>query len=547
MNNKNPFMESIKKSIKRNPRSVVMMLLCVFGSVITAMLPPLILERGVNLIAMEREIPFILALFYFGMIVLADIFESAQGITIVLFGQKLTHGLRSDLCKKLNCLGAEYFTSHESGRITSVFVNDADTIDELYSNGIVGMAADLFKVISILVIVFAKSPGIGVILSCVTPLLFFMTRIFQKNTLCAQLDNRTAVSKINNHIPETLQNIRMIHVLNKEKYMEDKYDEYIAESYRAVNRSNFYDSIYSPIILLIQTVVIAVMMIGAAQGDAMQQFFGMSVGSAVAVISYVGKIFAPLESIGMEIQSIQTAMAGVKNINAFLREEEMPCCDKFAVPDKDTKNVVFENVTFGYKPEKPIFSEYSFIINEGENVTFVGRTGVGKSTIFRLLTGMYTPQSGKVMVAGIDPVKLLPADRRKLFGIVEQKFSVVPGTVRDQITLYDNDITDKMVEDALKSVQMLDVVRNLKDGFDTMMQSGLFSQGQLQLLSIARAIVTSPNILLLDEITANLDSNTEMQVLEAIKRAAQNRTVLSVSHRYSNILKQERIIQVGMI
>ena len=544
MTDNSPFMKSIKKSVKRNPGSAVVMCLCVIGAVVTAMLPPLILERGVNLIATGRNIPFALAAAYFGMIVLADILESAQGASIVLFGQKLTHGLRSDLCRKLNRLGAGYFTSHESGRITSIFVNDADTIDALYSNGIVSMIADLFKIISIVVIIFAKSPGLGILLLCVTPFLFWMTRIFQKNTLCAQLDNRIAVAKVNNHIPETLHNIRMIHVFRKERYMEEKYDAYISESYHAVNRSNFYDSIYSPIILLTQAVMIAVMMIGAAQGRSMQQFFGMNVGSAVAVISYVGKIFAPLESIGMEIQSIQSAMAGVKNINAFLKEEELSESDKCILPDKYYQDIVFQNVTFGYKPEMPVFSEYSFTISEGENVTFVGRTGAGKSTIFRLLTGLYTPQSGQIKVAGIDPTVLAPADRRKLFGIVEQKFHIVPGNVRDQITLYDSEISDQMVEDALSSVQMLDVVRNLKDGLDTTMHSDLFSQGQLQLLAIARAMVTSPSILLLDEITANLDSNTETQVLEAIKKAAERRTVLSISHRYLNILKNERIIQM---
>ena len=544
MTDNSPFMKSIKKSVKRNPGSAVVMCLCVIGAVVTAMLPPLILERGVNLIATGRNIPFTLAAAYFGMIVLADILESAQGASIVLFGQKLTHGLRSDLCRKLNRLGAGYFTSHESGRITSIFVNDADTIDALYSNGIVSMMADLFKISSILVIIFAKSPGLGILLLCVTPFLFWMTRIFQKNTLCAQLDNRIAVAKVNNHIPETLHNIRMIHVFQKERYMEEKYEEYISESYHAVNRSNFYDSIYSPIILLTQAVMIAVMMIGAAQGSSMQQSFGMNVGSAVAVISYVGKIFAPLESIGMEIQSIQSAMAGVKNINAFLKEEELSKSDKYILPDKYHQDIVFQNVTFGYKPEMPVLSEYSFTISEGENVTFVGRTGAGKSTIFRLLTGLYTPQSGQIKVAGIDPTVLAPADRRKLFGMVEQKFHIVPGNVRDQITLYDSEISDQMVEDALSSVQMLDVIGNLKDGLDTTMHSDLFSQGQLQLLAIARAMVTSPSILLLDEITANLDSNTETQVLEAIRKAAERRTVLSISHRYSNILKNERIIQM---
>ena len=544
-NQKNPVAESVCASIRKNPAYVTLMLVCIIGSVVTALLPPLVLERGVNLIAQDHRIPFALAVCYLLTVLLADLFESAQGAAITIFGQKLTRGLRSSLCKKLNRLNADYFTVHDSGRIASVFVNDADTIDALYSSGIVSMIADSFKMIGILMIIFTRSLGLGILLVCVTPFLFRLTRRFQQNTLRAQSDNRIAIAKVNNHIPETIRNIRMIHVFQKERYMEEKYDTYISESYDAVNRSNLYDSIYSPIILITQAAVVAIMMVGAAQGGSLQQLFGMEVGSAVAVIAYVGKIFEPLESIGMEIQNIQSAVAGIRHINEFLTEKESPVMQEVRIPDTAEAKIEFKDVTFGYRPDQPVLQGYCFTVSPGENVTFAGRTGAGKSTIFRLLTGLYRPQSGHIRVAGLNPATLAATDRRRLYGLVEQKFTVVPGSIREQITLYDPAITDGMVEEALHMVQLTDVVHGLESGWDTPMKDGLFSQGQLQLLAIARAVVTSPAILLLDEITANLDSETEFLVLSALKQAAQERTVLSISHRYSDILNGERILEVG--
>lgn len=565
-----PVMASILRSTRSNMGIAILMALCIIGCVVTALLPPLVLERGINLVTGGEPVPIVLAVIYLCLIILADLFESAQGAAIMIFGQKLTHGLRSDLCKKLNRLEAGYFASHDSGKTASVFVNDADTIDALYSDGIIGMIADSFKIISILAIIFTKSIGLGIILICVTPFLFLMTRIFQKNTLLAQKDNRKAIARVNNHIPETIRNIRMIHVFRKEKYMEEKYDSYISESYDAVNRSNFYDSIYSPIILVTQAAVVAIMMVCASRGSSMQQFFGLSVGSAVAVIAYVGKIFSPLESIGMEIQNIQSAVAGIKDINEFLLEEEMPetenkqisvspenkktVSENIASENKksvfgnvapENKEIVFDKVTFGYKPSFPVLKDYSFEARQGENVTFMGRTGAGKSTIFRLLTGLYRPQKGNINVAGRNPASIAPEDRRKLFGLVEQSFTVVSGTVRDQITLYDSSISDDAVLAALDTCLLTDTVNSMPNGLDTTMSDGLFSHGQLQLLAIARAVVTSPEILLLDEITANLDSETEAIVLQALKKAASGRTVLSISHRLADIMKDERIIEVG--
>ena len=316
--------------------------------------------------------------------------------------------------------------------------------------------------------------------------------------------------------------------------MERRYDRRIGESYAAVEKTNFYDALYSPVVLLLNAAVVGIVMLLSASGKAeILTLFGMSVGTSVAVINYISRIFSPIESLGMEIQTIQSAMAGVRRIDAFLAQPER------SVP-KDSGHtahgdVVFSHVTFGYG-EKPVLCDFSMTVKEGEQVTVVGRTGAGKSTVFRLLLGLYRPESGAVTVGGVNVSDITDGERRSCIGCVEQHFSRVPGTVLDQITLGDPRVTEKMARDAAKLAGIDDAVLSLPDGYATVCTDGMFSQGEWQLLSIARAAAANPAVLLLDEITANLDAETEARVLEALRRASQGRTVLSISHRiYENL------------
>ena len=482
-------------------------------------MPPLALEQIVNHLTDQKEVSPLFALAYLGLIVLSDLFASAQNISITIFGQRLTHGMRSALVQKLNTITTGYLTNHESGAIASVFVNDADIINSLYSEGVVGMIVDLFRLIGLLFVVFTLSIGLGFIILIVMPLILVMTR----PSLASQKQNRAAIAKVNHHIPETLRVLSMIHIFEKEDYMEDKYDQYIEESYRAQNKSNWLDSVYSPIILTIEAIVIGLLMIGAAQGQKMQTFFGINAGSAVALIAYVGQIFTPLESIGMEIQSIQDAMAGMSRIQDFLNEAD----SKPDIYQGEGDYITFDHVTFGYLPDQPILKDYSFKVAKGEHVTFVGRTGKGKSTIFKLLLGLYQPQKGEILLDGSSP-DAHPKNQRHFLAICEQGVALVNGTVKDQITLYDDTITAEMIDKDLALVGLTDIFKNLPQGLNTPVSDINLS---LQLLMIARSVVCDPQILLLDEMTASLERETEAKVLKAIDAASSGRTVLSISHR----------------
>ncbi len=523
------------------------LVLVIAGAVAAALYPPLVLEQIVDSLTSGQPVLLQAALLYLGALAAAGVLEAAQNVMITVFGQRITHALRSEMCAKLRRLPTLYFIRNDPGRIVSRFVNDVDVVDSLFTNGIVSMFADACKVLSILVVIFYKSTGLGILMLLATPLLMLLTRAFQKRMLQAQLDNRVAVEKVNNHIPETLRNIRMIHSFSAQGYMEQKYDEYILESYRATERSNLYDALYSPIIVFSSSLMISVLMVCASMGGGMRQFFGITVGTAVAVIAYVGKVFEPLENIGMEIQNIQSALAGVRRINEFLREEErvLPEDRKEDANADEDSCIRFEHLRFGYDPDHSVLQDLELRVDWGETVTIAGRTGAGKSTLFRLALGLYEPDSGRVLVQGRDAAAIQDGEKRKLFGYMEQTFRPVSGTVADQITLFDDSITSEQVETAARLTGLHESILALEQGYDTPMSTAPFSQGQLQLLSIARALAASPRILLLDEITANLDSETEAKVLRALENAAQGRTVISISHRLQEKLFGGKILWIG--
>lgn len=512
-------------------------IISVCGAVITALYPPLVLGKIVDTLTTGSQVPVYLVFVYMAFTVIAGLMEATREGLLTVFGQKITHALRSGLMEHFVRLSTDSLNKQEPGAVVSRFVGDVDTVENLFTSGIVSMFADACKIISILVVIWFRNKGLATVLIVLLPFLFWFTRHIQKNMLDAQLKNRRAVSRASGHVPETLHNIRTIHNLGKEKYMEKRYDEYISDSYKAMEKTNFYDAVYSPVILILNAVVVAVVMLFSASGNAkVLTLFGMSAGTAVAVINYISQIFSPVESLGMEIQTIQSAIAGVRRINEFF---ELPVLDnneelqaeKTFDSKNDTPYVQFNDVTFGYEADHTVIADKTFVVNRGEQVTLSGRTGAGKSTIFKLLLGLYKPQKGSILINDMNSAAIPDNRKRKIFGYVEQSFHMVPGTIKDQITLYDKSISDEAVIKAAKLTGLHDTIMNFENGYDTQCTQEVFSQGQWQLLSIARATAANPELLLLDEITANLDANTERDVLTALKGVSENRTVISISHR----------------
>ena len=524
---------AIRSAAAARPLLTAGTLLCVAASVGASLLPPLLLGRVIDRLTGGMPLSALAVLLYFGSLALEGLLSSAQESLLVLFGQKMTHALRSEMSRKLTLLPAGTLVGQNPGEMAARFSGDVDTVEALFTSGIISMAADACRILSIMTVIAVKNTGLALILLLVLPLFAVFTRHVQKRMLAAQLDNRRAVAAVSGQVPETLHNIRTIRALGLEDYMERRYDRRIGESYAAVERTNFYDAVYSPVVLLLNAAVVGAVMLLSASGKAeILTLFGMSVGTSVTVIHYISRIFTPIESLGMEIQTIQSAMAGVKRIDAFLAQPER------AIPEERESaargDIVLSHVTFGYG-EKSVLTDFSMTVKQGEQVTLVGRTGAGKSTVFKLLLGLYPPESGSITIGGVDVSDITDSERRACIGCVEQHFSRVPGTVLDQITLGDARITEEMAKSAARLAGIDAAIASLPEGYDTVCTDGMFSQGEWQLLSIARAAAADPAVLLLDEITANLDAETETRVLDALRRASEGRTVLSVSHRvYEN-------------
>lgn len=513
-------------------------------SLFLSILPPLVLQRAIDALTdgkADSSLLLFWGLLYFILTALSGLSEGIRETLITMFGQAVTKRIRQAMAAKLSRLPAAFFTGRGEGSTASLFVNDVDTLEDLFDSGIISMAVDSCRLFSILAAVYWLSFGLFLLLLAALPFLFLLTRTFQHHMLAAQIENRKAIAATNELIPETCRNIRTIRLLSCEYFMKKRYAAAIKKSFQSMEKTNFYDSIYSPIILTTSALLISLMAILSVSPKG-ATLFGMTAGTAAALIAYVGKIFSPLESLGMEIENIQSAMAGVHRIREFMEEEEM------ALPrEKGKKNDLplrISHLSFSYEKGHPLFKDFSLTLESGCHLTLTGRTGSGKSTLFKLITGLCLPDSGTIALFGMNPAAIPPKERRKIFGIVSQSFPMIDGTVRDQITLGDMRITDTMTVSALRISGLYETVMALPQKLDTPFRDSLFSEGEKQLLAIARALVFQPPLLLLDEMNAHLDSLTEQKVFRALSRASSHRTVLSISHRLGKAC-QGPVLRIG--
>lgn len=473
--------------------------------------------------------------------ILAGVAESGQNSVIIVLGQKLMHFLRSRMAAKLSRLPFSYYTAHSSGEISSHFLNDVDAINVLFTEGIVALSANALKLLAIMLVIGRTNVYLALLLCVILPFLWKFTRICQQSVRKAQLKQRSAIADVFSCLPETIAMLPVIQNLGMESFMENRYGQMIGRSFRAIERTNFFDSVYSPIIKMVTACTIVVMMVLAA-GNVTGNYFHLSAGQAVSMIAYILALFSPLEALGMEIQSIQTAAAALERVTQFL---ELPEEKHMPIPGGSTKEVPedvaaceFRHVSFAYEKGNPIFRDLNFTVRQGDYLMIQGRTGSGKTTLFRLLTGLIQPDSGEILMYGQSLDCMDRQKRRALFGIVEQKFEKVEGTLRDQITLHQGEPSgedDTWIWHILEQVGLESKFRQIPGGLDAEAQGAGLSDGQWQLMGLARALYGNPRILLLDEFTAHVDTKTEWMLYQTLAKMKGQYTCIVISHRHMNM------------
>lgn len=473
--------------------------------------------------------------------ILAGVAESGQNSVIIILGQKLMHFLRSRMASKLSRLPFSYYTTHSSGEISSHFLNDVDAINVLFTEGIVALSANALQLLAIVLVIGKTNIYLAILVCAILPFLWKFTRVCQQSVRKAQLKQRSAIADVFSCLPETIALLPVIQNLGMESFMENRYGQMIGRSFRAIERTNFFDSVYSPIIKMVTAGTIAMMM-SLAAGNVTGNYFHLTAGQAVSMIAYILALFSPLEALGMEIQSIQTATAALERVTQFLELPEEKYMNNSAGDRKkvpaDVAACEFRHVSFAYEKGKPIFRDLNFTVPQGDYLMIQGRTGSGKTTLFRLLTGLIRPDHGEILMYGQSLESMDRQKRRALFGIVEQKFEKVEGTLRDQITLHQGEPSsedDTWIWHILEQVGLESTFRQIPGGLDAEAQGAGLSDGQWQLMGLARALYGNPRILLLDEFTAHVDTKTEWMLYQTLAKMKGQYTCIVISHRHMNM------------
>ncbi|MCX5775369.1 MAG: ABC transporter ATP-binding protein [Firmicutes bacterium] len=536
----------IKKVLRRNLWLVFVLVIDIAIVVVAGLLPAQIIRVVVDSylsVGINAGL-LVMASYYLLVIAISCLFDFIKQILLVVLGEKITKEIRLTMSTKLRTIRTQYFSDNEYGVIASRFTNDVDAINSMFTEGLIGLVIDLLKICGIIITMFFFDVTFGFITLAAIPVIFVITRIFQHFMLKAQMKSRKLIGKVNNHIAESLRNIRMIKIFSVEPFMKKRYANYLNDNYKAVESVNFLDSLYPPIVVLMRGILIVVIVLAAA---GLLGTLSVSVGIVAGSVELMTSLFTPIESLGMELQGIQQSVSGIKRVNEFGNEADeepkMKITAPEVVPDRSKLVIHFNKVCFGYEKDQVVLADIEITVDALEKATFIGRTGVGKTTLFRLIMGLLKPTSGSITVNGVDVYKIPNEIKHQIFGYVDQSFLSLNGTIKDQITL-GNDYSDEMVWQTLDFIGLKAYVSGLEKGFNTPYETGLFSQGERQLLSIGRGIIANPPILLLDEMTANLDSLTEARINAVLEKASLSRTILSISHLLSSINDADKVIYI---
>lgn len=526
----------------------IFFLIVIIGASTTTLLPPILLRYLLDSLATNTSYATASltgwSLGYFGSYFLVGIFIFLEDWMIDSVGQKLIHHLRRQMMEKSYRLRASYYSRHGVGEMTSRITDDVYAIELLFTDGLISMAVSLFQIIGIFVTVFVFDWVLGLLLLGILPVVAVITAVMRRSMLRRQVSNRKILNAESNDIAESVDNIGTIHNLGKESYRESYFHELLGKGYAAMNTTAIFDAVYSPIIEMLKTLLIALVTYLVAQAFQGSTFFVMAdIGTYASVLTLISNVFSPIQDIGQELESMQEGVSGIKRVEAYMNEPEVPETDSSIVAEemrKDTTSPILtlDHLSFHYDDgEEMVLDDVSYTLKPLEKVTVLGRTGAGKTTLFKLIAGIVEPTSGKLLIQGKETYRIPNDQKRRLFGYVEQGFHAIEGTIAEQITLKDSSYSEADIENVLKEVFLFYyITTRIPGGLSAPFREEDFSRGQLQLLTVARALISDPTILLLDEISANLDSETEKEIIEALAKASDNRTVISISHRLSDSL-----------
>ena len=460
----------------------------------------------------------------------------------------LTYRLRDDVSKKINRLPLKFFDKHSHGEVLSRVTNDVDTIANNLSNTITQMLSSVVTVIGVLYMMFSISFKLTIVALCVLPLTAFCATFIVKHSQKYFYKQQAALGEANGLIEEMYSGHLVVKAYNYEDKSIKDFDKINKNLEESAHKSQFYSAIMMPVTGFIGNLIyVAVCLLGGYEAINGR----ITVGDIQALIQYVRNLNQPVSQASQLLSNIQSMAAAAERIFEILdeKEEEPDCINPVSIYDENGNltikgNVSFENVRFGYDPDNIVIKDFSMYVRPGQNVAIVGPTGAGKTTLVKLLMRFYELNGGTIYVDGHDIKDYTRSDLRSLFGMVLQDTWLYSGSIKDNIKYGKLDATDEEVYEACKMAHVHHFIKTLDNGYDTQISdetSGI-SQGQKQLLTIARAFLKDPKILILDEATSSVDTRTEELIQQAMEKLMENRTSFVIAHRLSTIKNADIII-----
>ena len=489
---------------------------------------------------------------YYGLYILQTLIQYIGNLLFARVSYSIVRDIRKDAFANMEKLGMSYFDKTPSGSIVSRLTNDTETISDMFSGLLSSFISAIFIFVTTLYTMMVLDFRLTGLVLLFLPLIFILVNLYRKKSVKIIEKTRSFLSDINSKLAESIEGIRIIQAFNQEKRLQEEFDEINEEHYVYANRSVALDALFlRPAMSLLKLLGYAVLM---AYFGYRGFYIGMTAGTMYAFIQYINRLFDPLIEVTQNFSILQTSMVSAGRVFALIDQsnyEPVQADSELAIREG---NIRFEHVCFSYDGVNQILDDISFSVKKGETIAFVGHTGSGKSSIINVLMRFYEFQSGRVLIDNVDIRNYSHQELRKNMGLVLQEPFLYHGTIKSNIAMY-QEISDEEVKAAAEFVDADAFIQELPQGYNSPVseRGSSFSTGQRQLLAFARTVASQPKILILDEATANIDSETETLVQNSLEKMRKGRTTIAIAHRLSTIqdanciyvLDKGRIIESG--
>lgn len=516
---------------------VIFALLLVLGLTAFDLYRPMLVGDAIDTFGANGDYDVIIAtaIKYAVVLALSFAFNIAQTWILQKTGQNIILQMRKDLYRHIQSLGSRYFDITPVGKLVTRVTNDVEALNEMYSGILVQLFRNIVKIVGLAGVMLVLDVRLAAISFVLMPLVIGLTVLCQKIARNIYRLYRTRLTDINTFLSEHLSGMKIIQIFGRQERKFEEFHDKNSKLYKAFYREMLMYAVFRPLIYILSILSLMIVLWFGSR-NVFDEI--ISVGTLYIFSNYIRSFFDPIQELAEQFSTLQSSIASAEKIFTVMDEDEfIPEVENPKQPDKITGKIEFDHVWFAYDGENYVLKDVSFVINPGEKVAFVGATGAGKSSILNLIGRYYDIQKGHIYIDGIDIRQLSKKQLRSAIGQMQQDVFIFEGDVAYNIRLNDNDITDEQVKEAAEYVNASHFIEKLSQGYHEPVteRGATFSAGERQLLSFARTLAHNPSILVMDEATANIDTETEILIQEALEKLMVGRTTIMVAHRLSTI------------